>query len=66
MNFYERYAAIRDEKGLSDYKVAKLSGVAPSTISGWKTEGDEPKLETASRIANALGVPLDDLAPAPT
>lgn len=33
---YEKYAKRRDELGLTDYKVAQMSGVLTSTLSEWK------------------------------
>lgn len=49
---YEKYAKRRDELGLTDYKVAQMSGVLTSTLSEWKKHyetdgksGYQPKLE---------------------
>ena len=61
MNFYQRYSSIRDRKGLTDYKVSQLTGLAPSTISEWKTENATPKTDSVVALAGALGVTTDDL-----
>jgi transcriptional regulator with XRE-family HTH domain len=58
---YENYAKLRDEKGLKDYEVAKLSGVATATLSSWKNGHYTPKVPKLRKIASALGVTIDDL-----
>jgi len=47
-------------KKITDYKLAKLIGVHPSTIKNWK-DGAVPSLELAVKVAKALSVPLDSL-----
>lgn len=65
---YEKYAKRRDELGLTDYKVAKKSGVLTSTLSEWKKHhetggeaGYQPKLDKLSAIASALDMKVSDL-----
>ena len=58
--FYENYVRIRDERGMSDADVARASGVAPTTLSAWKT-AYTPKLPKLKAIAHSLGVTLDQL-----
>lgn len=65
---YEKYAKRRDELGLTDYKVAQMSGVLTSTLSEWKKHyetggksGYQPKLEKLSAIAKAVDLKLTDL-----
>ena len=58
---YERYSAVRDRKGFTDYRVAKESGVAQSTLSNWKHMKIEPKLSTYQKIADVLGCPVEEL-----
>jgi transcriptional regulator with XRE-family HTH domain len=55
---YERYAALRDSKGMTDYAVAKQSGIGKSTFSDWKNGRSSPKNEKIERIAEVLGVSL--------
>lgn len=64
---YEKYAKRRDELGLTDYKVAKMSGVLTCALSEWKKyyetdgkSGYQPKLEKISAIASALGMNVAD------
>ena len=58
---YEKYAALRDKAGLSDYEVAKRTGIAPATISNWKTGNYKPKLEKLILIADLFGVTIEEL-----
>ena len=58
---YEKYAAIRDAKGMTDYAVAKASGIGASTFSDWKNSRSKPKLEKLLKIAAVLGVKIEEL-----
>jgi len=58
---YAEYAKIRDQKGLSDYAVAKMSGVGRSTLSEWKKGMHVPSTKNLQRIADILGVSIDTL-----
>lgn len=58
---YELYASMRDAKGVTDYRVAEISGVPKSTFSDWKTGRSRPKLEKLAKIADAVDVTLTDL-----
>lgn len=51
---YEKYAEIRDEKKLTDGKVAEMCGFGRSTFSDWKAGRSIPKIEKMQKIANAL------------
>lgn len=56
---YDRYCKFRDDKGLTDYKVAKLAGIGQSTLSDWKNGRSSPKTEKLKKILDVLGVSLD-------
>lgn len=58
---YEKYAAIRDEKKLTDYAVAKAAGIGASTFSDWKKARSKPKLEKLMKIAAVLNVTIEEL-----
>lgn len=61
-NLYERYAKIRDLRGFTDYKVAKLAGEkGTATISNWKNGKYTPKDDKMQGFAKALDVTLDYL-----
>lgn len=56
---YSDYRIIRDFKRLTDYKVAKATGISRSTFSDWKSGRSAPKLEKLRRIAEFLEVPVE-------
>lgn len=63
---YAKYAKIRDNKGLTDNAVAVATGITQSTIYDWKQRAmKNPKanlsVENAKKIADFLGVSVDDL-----
>ena len=58
---YELYAKLRDERGLSDWAIAKRAGIGASTFSDWRSGRSKPKIEKLRKIALALEVPLEAL-----
>lgn len=56
---YSKYAELRDKLSLTDYAVAKRSGVGRSTLSDWKTGKHVPNTDNLSKIASVLGVTVD-------
>ena len=55
-----RLKEIRTEKGLSVPKLVELSGVPRRTIQDLEARGDG-RVSTAIKLADALGVTLDEL-----
>lgn len=59
---YKIYEKIRNERGLTDYAVAKKAEIAPATLSAWKhkkePKGYTPKIDKLIKIADALDVPV--------
>ena len=55
---YEKYVAVRDEKGMNDNQVAKKAGIGRSTFSDWKAGRSAPKYEKLCKIAAALDKPV--------
>ena len=53
---YEEYAEIRDSKGLTDGKVAKMAGFGRSTFSDWKAGRSTPKMEKLQKIADVFEI----------
>ena len=51
---YEKYAARRDELGLTDYRVAQITGLARSLFSEWKKGKSMPKADKRMIIAKAI------------
>lgn len=58
---YEKYAKLRDEKGLTDYAVAQALGISPSTLSDWKNERYTPKVDKLKAIAELFEVSIEEL-----
>lgn len=59
---YEKYVALRDEKGVTDYRVAMETGVTKSTFTDWKNGRSKPKFDKLLAIARYLGVPVEYFA----
>ncbi|MBT4129637.1 MAG: helix-turn-helix transcriptional regulator [Gammaproteobacteria bacterium] len=55
-------AFYRNMRGMSQTRLAKVSGVTSSAISMLEARGRNPSLETAMKLAKALDVTLDQLA----
>jgi transcriptional regulator with XRE-family HTH domain len=52
----------RDKKGISQDKLSKLAGITLHTITKIESGAtSDPRIETVKKIANALGVSIDDL-----
>lgn len=56
---YERYAKLRDERGLTDYAVAKATGILTATLTSWKQGVYQPKVDKLMKIADFLGVDIN-------
>lgn len=56
---YEKYTSLRDKKGLTDYRVAKDTGITKSTFTDWKTGRSNPKLYKLKILAQYFGVPIE-------
>lgn len=57
---YEKYVKLRDEKGLTDYAVAKETGITQSTFSDWKGGRSKPKIEKLLILAKFFGVSIEE------
>ena len=58
---YEKYVKLRDEKGVTDYRVAKDTGIPKSTFTDWKNGRSKPKTEKLVLLAKYFNVAIDDL-----
>ncbi|HHW43811.1 MAG TPA: helix-turn-helix transcriptional regulator [Desulfotomaculum sp.] len=56
---------IRQNKGLSQLKLSKLSGVAQSSISEIESGKSNPNISTLRKLANVLEISLDELLDKP-
>lgn len=57
---YSNYAYYRNKKDLTDYKLSQLCGVNRSTLSDWKSGKHQPQAKTLKKIAQFLGVDVND------
>jgi transcriptional regulator with XRE-family HTH domain len=58
-------AYVREREGLTQQELARAAGVAQSTIARFETGENTPNIETAKRIAQTLGVTLEELLSPP-
>lgn len=56
---YEKYALLRDEKKITDYKVAQDTGISKSTFSEWKKGTYAPKTDKLLKLAEYFGVSIE-------
>ena len=53
--------SIRKQKGFTQVSLSVFSGVNRVSIAKYETGKAEPNLETARKLADALGVTIDEL-----
>ena len=58
---YNNYVRLRDERGLTDYRVAKDTGLNATLFSDWKRGKSSPKIDKLLIIAEYFGVTLEEL-----
>ena len=59
---YRKYAELRERAGVTDYEVAKRTGVSTVTLTNWKYGRDNPKFDKLLAIARYFGVPVEYFA----
>jgi transcriptional regulator with XRE-family HTH domain len=59
----ERIRQLRNEKGLSQAKLAVMADMDPATLNRLERGTGNPNLKTLERVADALGVEVADLFP---
>ena len=59
INIYEKYAKLRDSAGVTDYEVAKNTGVQTSTLTNWKYQRYVPKVDKLKMLADYFGVSIE-------
>ena len=59
MPSYEKYELLKKQKGVSDYKVWKETGIATATLSDWKNGISKPKTDKLKKIADYFGVSIE-------
>lgn len=56
---YQKYVELREKKGVTDYKVAEVTGITKSTFTDWKSGRSKPKLNKLLAIAKFFNVPVE-------
>ena len=59
----EKIQQLREGRGLTQVQLAERSGVPLGSLRNYEQGLRQPLLKQAARLAKALGVPLDDIAP---
>lgn len=59
IRIYQKYAELRDKKGLTDYQVAKDCGFSRSLFYDWKNGHFQPKLEKLETLARYFKVSVN-------
>ena len=58
---YKKYLELKEKSGVTDYEVAKKTGVSTSTLTNWKYGRYTPKTDKLKKLADYFGVPLETL-----
>lgn len=58
---YKTYEKLRDERGMTNYQVAKETGIGENTLSQWKSGRSIPKADKLLKIAKLFKVPMETL-----
>jgi transcriptional regulator with XRE-family HTH domain len=61
--FSRHLQRLRERRGLTRYRLAKLSGISKEGIGKLEQPGSDPKLSTLFKLAAALGVSARALVP---
>lgn len=61
MSNYVRYEKLKKIHCVTDYRVAKETGIATSTLSDWKNGVSAPKADKLKIIADYFNVTVDEL-----
>ena len=56
-----KYEALKVKKGVSDYQVAKDTGIPRSTLSEWNAGKYIPKADKLLKLAEYFGVSIEEL-----
>lgn len=58
---YKKFEQLAQQKGVSAYKISKATGVSQSIFSNWKKGKYIPSAKNLQKIADYLGVPMEEL-----
>jgi len=57
----QKIKALRQAKGWSQYRLAKMTGIPHQMISAWEAGKQNPSVKHLTKLATAFGVPVDAL-----
>lgn len=57
----QKLKRLREERSLSQEDLAKAAGVPIGTLRNWEQDRRVPRLDTAAKVAHALGCRIDTL-----
>ena len=57
---YEKLDKLREEKGLTIYKLAEKAGISKSTLYNWRDRHSIPSLMVLDSLCGALGITIID------
>lgn len=60
MDCLARLRQLMKQRGLSEYKLAQLSGIPPSTINSLFQKGNSPTIPTLEGLCKGLNISLSD------
>lgn len=58
---WENVEKFLKEKGISIYKLSKLTGIPDNTLRNYRSKHSDPSFTNACKIADALDISLDEL-----
>lgn len=61
VNLYQKYAELKSKAKVTDYEVAKQTGVSTSTLTNWKYGRYVPKTDKLLALAKYFDVSLEEL-----
>ena len=56
---YEKYVALRESKGVTDYRISVDTGITKSTFTDWTTGRSKPKIDKLKILADYFGVSIE-------
>lgn len=56
---YQKYAVLRDKANVTDYEVAKQTGVSTATLTNWKYGRYNPKADKLMALAKYFNVSIE-------
>ena len=58
-SLYEKFEQLITKKGITTYRVAKDTGIAPTVFSDWKTGKSKPKVDKLMILAKYFNVSIE-------